>query len=124
MAPDLAAAVAGYERSGGQTSGGCGHSGAEPLPALLRAGVRVARCHDVALAERLLLGRDGRGGEPASLAAAYARLRGAPCLPGRPRRAAGRRLGWRLAERAAAPGRAVRGGGDRDGRPEARRSTR
>jgi hypothetical protein len=52
--------------------------GAEHYPPLLRAGVRVARCHDVTLAERLLLGREGRGDEPASLAAAYARLRGAP----------------------------------------------
>jgi DNA polymerase-1 len=32
----------------------------------------------VAHAERLLLAREGRGGEPASLAAAYARLRGTP----------------------------------------------
>ena len=52
--------------------------GAEVYPALLRAGVRVARCHDVALAERLLLGREGRGDEPATLAAAHARLHGAP----------------------------------------------
>ncbi len=52
--------------------------GAEHYPPLLRAGVRIGRCHDVALAERLLLGREGRGEEPASLAAAYARLRGAP----------------------------------------------
>ena len=29
-------------------------------PALLRAGVRVQRCHDVALTETLLLGREGR----------------------------------------------------------------
>ena len=46
-------------------------------PALLRAGVRVGRCHDVALVEGLLLGREGRLGEPASLAGAWARLRGA-----------------------------------------------
>jgi DNA polymerase-1 len=46
-------------------------------PALLRAGVRVQRCHDVALTEALLLARDGRLGEPATLAAAWARLRGA-----------------------------------------------
>jgi DNA polymerase-1 len=38
--------------------------------------VRVTRCHDVALVEALLLGRDGRHGEPATLAAAWARLRG------------------------------------------------
>jgi DNA polymerase I-like protein with 3'-5' exonuclease and polymerase domains len=45
-------------------------------PALLRAGVRLARCHDVALVEALLLARDGPHGEPATLAAAWARLRG------------------------------------------------
>jgi DNA polymerase-1 len=51
-------------------------SSAEIYPALLRAGVRVARCHDLALTEALLLGHDGRWGEPRSLAAAWARLRG------------------------------------------------
>jgi DNA polymerase-1 len=55
---DLSAAVAHYER--------CGQvrwvwaSGAASYPALLRAGQRVARCHDVALAGRLLVGRDGQ----------------------------------------------------------------
>ena len=43
-------------------------------PVLLRAGVRVERCHDLALTEALLLGREGRFGEPASLAGAWARL--------------------------------------------------
>jgi DNA polymerase family A len=47
-------------------------------PALLRAGVRVRRCHDVTLTEALLLGREGRPGEAPSLAAAFARLRGTP----------------------------------------------
>jgi DNA polymerase-1 len=51
-------------------------SAAECYPALLRAGVRPARCHDVALVEALLLGRDGPHGEPATLAGAWARLRG------------------------------------------------
>jgi DNA polymerase-1 len=51
---------------------------AEAYPALMRAGARVARCHDVALTEALLLSRDGRAGESASLAAASARLRGMP----------------------------------------------
>jgi hypothetical protein len=46
-------------------------------PALLRAGVRVQRCHDAALVEALLLARDGRPEEPATLAAAWARLGGA-----------------------------------------------
>ncbi|HEV2452172.1 MAG TPA: bifunctional 3'-5' exonuclease/DNA polymerase [Streptosporangiaceae bacterium] len=49
---------------------------AECYPELLRRGVRLARCHDVALVEALLLSRDGRHGEPATLAAAWARLRG------------------------------------------------
>ncbi|WP_123602299.1 bifunctional 3'-5' exonuclease/DNA polymerase [Micromonospora sp. Llam0] len=53
-------------------------------PALLRAGVRVERCHDVELTEALLLGYDGRWGEPRSLAAAYARLTGAPVPPDPP----------------------------------------
>ncbi|MCO1597729.1 bifunctional 3'-5' exonuclease/DNA polymerase [Micromonospora sp. RHAY321] len=47
-------------------------------PALLRAGVRVERCHDVELTEALLLGHAGRWGEPRSFAAAWARLSGAP----------------------------------------------
>ncbi len=50
----------------------------QAYPALLRAGARVARCHDVTLVEALLLSRDGRPGERASLAAARARLREAP----------------------------------------------
>ncbi len=47
-------------------------------PRLLAAGVRLARCHDVALTEALLLGHEGRWGQPRSLAAAWARLTGAP----------------------------------------------
>jgi DNA polymerase I len=47
-------------------------------PALRRAGVRVDRCHDAELTEALLLGYAGRWGEPRSLAAAWARLTGAP----------------------------------------------
>ena len=61
----------------------------EIYPALLRAGVRVERCHDVALTEALLLGRDGRYGEPASLAGAWARLRGAAAPAARAARPAG-----------------------------------
>ncbi|HYN93747.1 MAG TPA: bifunctional 3'-5' exonuclease/DNA polymerase, partial [Pilimelia sp.] len=41
---------------------------AEVYPALLQAGVRVARCHDVELTEALLLGHAGRWGEPRGLA--------------------------------------------------------
>lgn len=43
---------------------------------LLEAGVRVGRCHDLALTEALLLGYDGRWGQPRSMAAAWARLTG------------------------------------------------
>jgi DNA polymerase-1 len=56
-------------------------------PDLLRAGLRVRRCHDVELTEALLTGYAGRYGEPRSLAAAYARLVGAPVpadAPSRP----------------------------------------
>ena len=72
---DLPAAVAARERDGDVrwVWPAC----AEVYPALLRAGVRVQRCHDVALTETLLLAREGQHGEPASLAAAWARLRGA-----------------------------------------------
>lgn len=80
LAADLAKAVAKDQRSG-QPIRWVLSSAAEHYPDLLRAGVRVGRCHDVTLAERLLLGRDGRGGEPASVAAAWARLQGAPVPP-------------------------------------------
>ncbi|GAA4495547.1 bifunctional 3'-5' exonuclease/DNA polymerase [Actinoallomurus oryzae] len=45
-------------------------------PRFLRAGVRLARCHDLELAETLLLNHAGRYGEPRSLPAAFARLKG------------------------------------------------
>jgi hypothetical protein len=81
---DLPAAVAGYERSGGVRWVWAATAGI--YPALLRSGVRVERCHDIALIEALLLGREGRPGEPASLAGAWARLRGepAPLIAGGP----------------------------------------
>lgn len=56
-------------------------------PALLRAGTRVERCHDLELTEALLLGHEGRWGEPRSLPAAWARLTGAPVPPDPPARA-------------------------------------
>lgn len=59
---------------------------AEVYPALLRAGVRVERCHDLELTEALLLGYAGRWGEPRGLAAAWARLRGEPVPPDPPPR--------------------------------------
>ncbi|MCT2588490.1 bifunctional 3'-5' exonuclease/DNA polymerase [Streptomyces sp. N2-109] len=45
-------------------------------PRLLAAGLTVRRCYDVEAAETLLLGHEGRGGEPRSLPAARARLHG------------------------------------------------
>jgi DNA polymerase-1 len=92
--PDLASPVADRERSGPVRWVWAGTAGC--YPGLLAAGVRVARCHDVALVEGLLLGRDGRHGEPATLAAAWARLRGervsrraSPSGPGGPTAAGG-----------------------------------
>ncbi|MFD0267715.1 bifunctional 3'-5' exonuclease/DNA polymerase [Streptomyces sp. NPDC127106] len=57
-------------------------------PHLLAAGIRVDRCYDVEDAELLLLGHEGRSGEPRSAAAAWARLTGAPVPPDPPARAA------------------------------------
>ncbi len=53
-------------------------STAAAYPPLLRAGVRLARCHDVELTEALLLGHAGRWGEPRGLPAAWGRLTGGP----------------------------------------------
>jgi DNA polymerase I len=82
--PDLAAAVRDIEPAdGGSTVDGAGGvrwlwpATADVYPGLLRDGVRVDRCHDIELTEALLLGYDGRWGEPRSLAAAWARLTGA-----------------------------------------------
>ncbi|MEV6368884.1 bifunctional 3'-5' exonuclease/DNA polymerase [Micromonospora musae] len=73
---DLAAAVDARERA--EHPRWVWASGAAVYPGLLRAGVRVERCHDVELTEALLLGHAGRWGEPRSPAAAWARLTGAP----------------------------------------------
>ncbi|MER6014260.1 bifunctional 3'-5' exonuclease/DNA polymerase [Streptomyces bluensis] len=61
---------------------------AEVYPRLLAAGVRVERCYDIEVAENLLLGHEGRHGEPRSAAAALARLRGGPVPADPPQRAA------------------------------------
>ncbi|OLE26741.1 MAG: bifunctional 3'-5' exonuclease/DNA polymerase [Actinobacteria bacterium 13_1_20CM_3_71_11] len=63
-------------------------STAECYPRLVRAGVRVARCHDLELTEALLLGYEGRWGEPRTLPAVWARLTGAPVPPDPPARPA------------------------------------
>ncbi|TDV51999.1 DNA polymerase-1 [Actinophytocola oryzae] len=45
-------------------------------PDLLEAGVRLGRCHDLALTEGILLAFEERPGRPRNLAAAWARMRG------------------------------------------------
>ena len=82
LAADLAAAVREHERRGGVRW--VWADTADVYPGLLRAGVRVERCHDVALTEGLLLGREGSAGQPTFLAAAAARLDGRP-VPAAPR---------------------------------------
>ncbi|MFI6337893.1 bifunctional 3'-5' exonuclease/DNA polymerase [Streptomyces sp. NPDC050535] len=63
-------------------------STADVYPRLLATGVRVERCYDIEAAETLLLGHEGRLGEPRSAAAALARLRGGPVPPDPPQRSA------------------------------------
>ncbi|MET0865627.1 MAG: bifunctional 3'-5' exonuclease/DNA polymerase, partial [Nakamurella sp.] len=53
-------------------------SAAAIYPALVSAGIRVARCHDVALTERILLSRQGQFGAPVLAAAVRARAMGEP----------------------------------------------
>ncbi|MCT9091795.1 bifunctional 3'-5' exonuclease/DNA polymerase [Streptomyces sp. ASQP_92] len=57
-------------------------------PRLLAAGARVERCYDIEDAELLLLGHEGRHGEPRSAAAAWARLHDRPVPADPPPRAA------------------------------------
>ncbi|CCK28467.1 DNA polymerase I [Streptomyces davaonensis JCM 4913] len=82
--PDLAAAVRGRP----EVARWVWRSTAEVYPRLLATGVRVERCYDIEDAETLLLGHEGRYGEPRSAAAALARLRGGPVPPDPPQRAA------------------------------------
>lgn len=51
-------------------------STADIYPLLLSAGIGIERCHDITLTERILLGRQGRFGEPACAAAVGARTIG------------------------------------------------
>ncbi|TDD68160.1 bifunctional 3'-5' exonuclease/DNA polymerase [Actinomadura rubrisoli] len=74
--PDLVAEIAERERA--DAPRWVWPSTARLYPRLLRAGVRVARCHDLELVESLLLGHAGRYGEPRSVRAAWARSRGEP----------------------------------------------
>lgn len=82
--PDLAEAV----RSRPDVTRWVWRATAEIYPLLLAAGVRVERCYDIEVAESLLLGHEGRLGEPRSAAAAHARLRGGPVPSDPPARAA------------------------------------
>jgi DNA polymerase-1 len=82
--PDLAAAVA--DREARDSPRWLWASTATAYPALLAAGVRVDRCHDVELTEGLLLAYAGRYGEPRALAGAWARLAGLPVPPDPPPR--------------------------------------
>ena len=82
---DLPDVVASYARSGSVRW--VWADTAETYPALLRAGVRVDRCHDVRLVEALLTGRDG----PPGAAGPGPVQRGAPGLAaGRPAPGPGR----------------------------------
>ncbi|MFJ9567282.1 bifunctional 3'-5' exonuclease/DNA polymerase [Streptomyces fuscichromogenes] len=82
--PDLAGAVRGRP----EVTRWVWRSTPEVYPRLLATGVRVERCYDIEDAETLLLGHEGRSGEPHSAAAALARLRGGPVPPDPPPRAA------------------------------------
>ncbi|MEU9983287.1 bifunctional 3'-5' exonuclease/DNA polymerase [Streptomyces sp. NPDC050856] len=82
--PDLVEAV----RARPGVGRGVWRSTAEVYPRLLAAGVRVERCYDIEDAEQLLLGHEGRLGEPRSAAAAWARLHHRPVPPDPPARAA------------------------------------
>ncbi|MER5942845.1 bifunctional 3'-5' exonuclease/DNA polymerase [Streptomyces sp. NPDC001928] len=82
--PDPAAAVRGRP----EVARWVWRSTAEVYPRLLATGVRVQRCYDIEDAETLLLGHEGRYGEPRSAAAALARLRGGAVPSDPPQRAA------------------------------------
>ncbi|MFE5851923.1 bifunctional 3'-5' exonuclease/DNA polymerase [Streptomyces sp. NPDC056500] len=82
--PDLITAV----RSRPEVDRWVWRSTAEIYPRLLSAGVRVERCYDIEGAEQLLLGHEGRLGEPRSAAAALARLHNGPVPADPPQRAA------------------------------------
>ncbi|WP_433698060.1 bifunctional 3'-5' exonuclease/DNA polymerase [Nocardiopsis sp. CA-288880] len=75
---DLAAAVRAAEHAGPEPPRWVWSAGEDVYPDLVRAGVRVSRCHDAALTEALLLGHQVRHREAHSLGAAWARLHGLP----------------------------------------------
>ncbi|MDN3355191.1 bifunctional 3'-5' exonuclease/DNA polymerase [Actinomadura sp. DC4] len=73
--PDLVAAIAARESERDDVRWVWGAT-SRVYPRLLQTGVRLSRCHDIGLAETLLLNHAGRYGEPRSLQAAHARLNG------------------------------------------------
>ena len=56
----------------------------QDYPPLIAAGVRASRCYDIAVVERILLGRAGSFGDPTSPVAVVARARGRPVPAVRP----------------------------------------
>jgi DNA polymerase-1 len=74
--PDLAAAIRELEQA--HHPRWIWAETARLYPDLLRAGVRVSRCHDVVLVDEILAARAGRFGAPRTLGAAYARLNDLP----------------------------------------------
>ncbi|GAB2648993.1 bifunctional 3'-5' exonuclease/DNA polymerase [Kribbella swartbergensis] len=78
--PDLAAAIG----SRPHVTRWVWRSTSEIYPRLLESGVRVDRCYDIENSENLLLGHEGRLGEPRSAAAAWARLTGGAVPPDPP----------------------------------------
>ncbi len=73
---DLVAAIAAREADTGGAIRWVWPATARIYPRLLQAGVRLSRCHDLELAETLLLNHAGRYGEPRSLRAVFARING------------------------------------------------
>ncbi|MFD5702205.1 bifunctional 3'-5' exonuclease/DNA polymerase, partial [Streptomyces lasiicapitis] len=82
--PDVVAAV----RNRPEVTRWVWRSTADVYPRLLGGGAHVERCYDIEAAESLLLGHEGRLGEPRSAAAAWARLHRRPVPPDPPPRAA------------------------------------
>ncbi|GGR84810.1 DNA polymerase I [Streptomyces aureoverticillatus] len=82
--PDVVAAV----RNHPEVTRWVWRSTADVYPRLLAAAASVQRCYDIEAAENLLLGHEGRHGEPRSAAAAHARLHRRPVPPDPPPRAA------------------------------------
>lgn len=84
---DLAAAVA--EREAAEHPRWVWASWEDVYADLFAAGVAVERCVDLSLTESVLLGAEGRWGEPRSPAAAWARLQGSPVPADPPPRSRG-----------------------------------